>query len=84
MGKLNRHDKRFIRRMFGLYFYRPLSWKWFKAKTKELFVLFHKWKAKFDKKTVTFDKLYIGLDRRRKNRDVIIESLKINGVEYIK
>lgn len=42
---------------------------------------FKKWEGKLDKKTATFNKLYIGHDRRRKNRDVDIEYIKINGVE---
>lgn len=41
-----------------------------------------RWEGKLDKKTAMFDKLYIGHDRRRNNRDVDIEYIKINGVEY--
>ncbi|KKK93776.1 hypothetical protein LCGC14_2689500 [marine sediment metagenome] len=41
-----------------------------------------RWEGKIDKKTATFDSLYVGHDRRRKNRDVDIEYIKVNGVEY--
>ena len=59
----------------------PFKKRGVKDKIKTFFSQFRKWEGKLDKKTATFDKLYIGQDRRRKNRDVDIEYLKINGVE---
>ena len=52
------------------------------GKIKYFLRTFKKWEGKLDKKTATFDKLYIGHDRRRKSRDVIIEYLKVNGIDY--
>lgn len=61
----------------------PLKKRGVKDKIKTFFNRFHKWEGRVDKKTATFDKsYYAGPDRRRKNRDVDIEYIKVNGVEY--
>ncbi len=60
----------------------PIKKQGIKDKIKTFFSRFRKWEGKLDKKTATFDSLYVGHDRRRKNRDVDIEYIKVNGVEY--
>jgi len=67
---------------FSFCFCLPLKKRGVKDKIKTFFSQFRKWEGKIDKKTATFSKLYIGHDRRRKNRDVDIEYIKVNGVDY--
>ena len=60
----------------------PVEPRRLKNRLKTFLQIFKKWKGKIDKKTTTFENgCYFGLERRHK-LDAIIESLKLNDVDY--
>ena len=60
----------------------PVEPRGLKNRLKTFVRMFKKWKGKIDKKTATFENgCYFGPERRHKV-DAIIESLKLNGVDY--